>query len=139
VFGQKDVQQCVVIRRMVTDLLMPIDIAIAPTERDPDGLAMSSRNRYLSPADRQKAPILYQALTKAERAFVMGERSSEKLTALIMCHLDGITVDYVSITDPKRLDEIVGDIGPEGAILSATIRLGGTRLLDNMLLGYKFN
>lgn len=135
-FGQKDAQQCVVIRRMVRDLDMPLDVVVCPTVREPDGLAMSSRNAYLKPAERQVAIVLYRALCAAEARYASGERGGDTLRETVRAVLaaaphDGI--DYVSVADPDTLTEL-DRVGPIGALLSLAVRFGGTRLIDNIAL-----
>jgi pantoate--beta-alanine ligase len=135
-FGQKDAQQCVVIRRMVRDLDMPVEVVVCPTVREADGLAMSSRNAYLKPAERQAGSVLFRALTTAQARFESGERRAEALRRVIGAVLataphDGI--DYVSVADPETLEEI-GHIGDAGALVSLAVRFGATRLIDNLVL-----
>ncbi|KNE67180.1 pantoate-beta-alanine ligase [Allomyces macrogynus ATCC 38327] len=141
VFGQKDAQQCVVVRRMITDLLLPITMIVAPTVREADGLAMSSRNRYLSPAERAVAPALSAGLLAAQTAFEQGEKRRDALLAIVDRDLRAVDtkgemkVEYVSIASATDLAEVSSEIGPDGAIMSAAVRLGSTRLIDNVLLG----
>lgn len=136
-FGQKDAQQTVVVRQMVRDLNMPLEIVIVPTVREPDGLAMSSRNVYLSPEQRAAAPVLYRALTAARQQFAAGERHGEALRQ-IMRHVLAAEplaqVEYVSVADPDTLQEL-DDVGPNGALFSLAVRFGATRLIDNMRVG----
>jgi pantoate--beta-alanine ligase len=136
IFGQKDVQQSVVIRALVRDLDIPVEIVIAPTERDADGLALSSRNIYLSEADRAEAPALYRALAQAAREHAAGERDATRLrdgiTAAIARETHGV-IEYVSIADPRSLDEL-DIVGRDGAVVSLVVRFGTTRLLDNVIL-----
>ncbi|HEU5014519.1 MAG TPA: pantoate--beta-alanine ligase [Roseiflexaceae bacterium] len=133
-FGQKDAQQTVVIRQMVRDLNMPLDIVIVPTVREPDGLAMSSRNVYLSPEQRAAAPVLYRALAAARRQFAAGERHGEALRQSMRAVLSAeplAQVEYVSVADPDTLQEL-DMVGPNGALFSMAVRFGATRLIDNM-------
>jgi pantoate--beta-alanine ligase len=135
-FGQKDVQQTRVVRQVVRDLNMPVDIIIGPTIREPDGLALSSRNIYLDPVERVEARSLFHGLCAAQTAFTSGERGAGKLRALAAAPVretHGV-IDYVSVADPDSLAEL-DLIGPGGAILSLAARFGATRLLDNVLLG----
>jgi len=135
-FGQKDAQQCAVIRRMVRDLDVPVDVVVAPTIREPDGLAMSSRNSYLDPQARTAAAVLFRALSAAEGGFREGRRDAEGLRARMRAVLAAeplANVDYVSIADPDTLAEISGEAG-EGALASLAVRIGATRLIDNLLL-----
>jgi len=131
-FGQKDAQQVMVIRRMALDLALPTQVITCPTEREPDGLALSSRNVHLSPAERSAAPVLHRALLAAKAMHQAGERSAE---AMRMRMLETIAsepladVDYVSVADGATLAELDQVTGP--ALLSLAVRFGGTRLIDN--------
>jgi len=136
-FGQKDAQQCAVIRRMAVDLDLPVEIVVAPTVREADGLAMSSRNVYLGPEDRAAAVVLIRALTAAEAAFDAGERDADGLRALMTSVLEGEprgVPDYVSIADPDTLAELQ-TVDDRGAVASLAVRFGKTRLIDNLLFG----
>jgi len=131
-FGQKDYQQSVVIRRMVRDLNFDLKISVCPTIREPDGLAMSSRNVYLSPEEREQATVLSRALRKAEDLFAKGERRAAPLIAAIdevIREAPASKVDYVAVVNPETLREI-RRIESEAMVLIA-IRLGRTRLIDN--------
>jgi len=134
-FGQKDAQQVVVVRRMVRDLNFPLEVAVIPTEREPDGLAMSSRNVYLTPDQRQGATALRRALDAAGDAYDAGERDPAALRASALAALEdcGGAVEYVSLNDPRTLAPV---IQPSEAplLLSMVVRYGHTRLLDNGLL-----
>jgi pantoate--beta-alanine ligase len=135
-FGQKDAQQTVVIRQMVRDLNIPTTIVVAPTLRELDGLAMSSRNTYLTPEQRQIAPVLYRALTAAWQLYEAGERNGEQLRAAMSATLAAEPLaqpEYVSAADPLTLHELE-QIGPNGVLLSMAVRLGNVRLIDNVLL-----
>jgi pantoate--beta-alanine ligase len=135
-FGQKDAQQCVVIRKMVADLNMPLEVVVCPTVREEDGLAMSSRNTYLSPEERKAATVLYRALMHARDLYRAGERSGDRLRAALRQVLGSeslvTTVDYVSVADPDTLQEL--ERVEERALLSLAVRIGRTRLIDNILL-----
>lgn len=136
-FGQKDAQQVVVIRIMARDLNIPVEIVVAPTVREPDGLAMSSRNVYLSAEERRAAPVLSRALAAAEARYARGERDAEALRRLVRALLDAeplANADYVSVADPLTLQELE-QIGERGALISLAVRFGTTRLIDNVLLG----
>jgi pantoate--beta-alanine ligase len=134
-FGQKDVQQVVVIKRMVTDLNMNLEIVVVPTVRESDGLAMSSRNTYLNSKERQAATILFTALTVARRLWLSGGKDAEKIrrqmTALIEKEPLG-RIDYVSIADAETLEEL--HLIDHPAVVSLAVRIGKTRLIDNMPL-----
>jgi pantoate--beta-alanine ligase len=135
-FGQKDAQQTVVVRRMVRDLHLPIEIVIVPTVREADGLAMSSRNVYLSPDERAAAPVLYRALQRAASTYQAGERDAAALRNAIEHILATeplAQVDYVSVADPQTLREIDSLIN-NGALISLAVRFGTTRLIDNVVL-----
>lgn len=135
-FGQKDAQQTVVIRQMVRDLNIPVEIVIVPTVREPDGLALSSRNVYLNPAQRAAAPVLYRALRAAAERYAAGERSGEALRALMREVLAAEPLakpEYVSVAHPLTLREL-DQIGPEGALLSMAVRFDNVRLIDNWVL-----
>lgn len=135
-FGQKDAQQTVVVRRMVNDLNIPIVVRVCPTLREADGLAMSSRNVYLTPDQRQAAPVLYRALSKAQALYEQGQRDAEVLRATMRAVLAAeplAAAEYVSAADPQTLDEL-DVIGNEGVLLSLAVRIGRTRLIDNILL-----
>jgi pantoate--beta-alanine ligase len=134
-FGQKDAQQCVVIRRLVRDFDMPVDICIMPTSREADGLALSSRNVYLSAAERAAAPVLYQSLMQAKSLYDKGERRADVLRAAIADTLASQSLgraDYVSIADRDSLVEAQGEI--DTALASLAVRFGKCRLIDNVIL-----
>ena len=135
-FGQKDAQQCAVIQKMADDLNMPLEVVICPTVRQPDGLAMSSRNTYLSEAERLAAPVIYRALSAAKQRYETGERDAEALRRLVRDLIDTeplfTSVDYVSVADAGTLQELDRVDAP--ALLSLAVRLGRTRLIDNILL-----
>ena len=135
-FGQKDAQQAAVIRQMVKDLDFPIEIVVCPIVREADGLAMSSRNVYLSPAERQAATVLFRGLSAAKSAYASGERKAEKLRALVR---DVVAVEplarlqYISCADYDTLEELETVKGK--ALLSMAVYMGKTRLIDNFVLG----
>ncbi len=135
-FGQKDAQQLTVIRKMVADLNMNLEIVTVPTVREPDGLAMSSRNTYLNPQQRQAATVLYQALTLAQQLHAQGERDArqlrQRMTELIQKQ-PLANIDYVSIVDAETLDEL--DTVHPPALISLAVKIGKTRLIDNVVLG----
>jgi pantoate--beta-alanine ligase len=134
-FGQKDAQQVMVIKRMVADLNMGIEIVVVPTLRESDGLAMSSRNIYLSPKERQAAMILFKALTLARQLRQGREKDAEEIrrqmTSLIQKE-PLAQIDYVSIADAETLEELSSIDRP--AVASLAVRIGKTRLIDNMPL-----
>jgi pantoate--beta-alanine ligase len=135
-FGQKDAQQATVIRQMTRDLTYPIEIVICPIVREPDGLAMSSRNVYLDPEQRKAATVLYRSLSAAKEAYEMGERNAEKIRGRMKEVLAGeplAQVQYVSCADYDTLEELETVQGK--ALLSMAVFVGKTRLIDNFVLG----
>lgn len=134
IFGRKDYQQLRVIARLVEDLMLPVEIVGVRTVRESDGLAMSSRNRYLSAEQRAKAAIIPQALGSASRAWQAGERNVYALRAAVERELERIadSIDYVDVRDPESLEPYTTG---ERALLAIAIRLGKTRLIDNVVLG----
>ncbi len=134
-FGQKDFQQALVIRRMVADLNVPIEVVVCPTVREADGLALSSRNRYLSAAERERALALSRALRQAEQSIQAGETESNRIVSAMRETLAaaGITsIDYVALADPETLAECSRVEGKTVALIAC--RVGSTRLIDNCLL-----
>jgi len=134
-FGQKDAAQVAVIRRMVSDLNFPVEIAVCPIVREPDGLAMSSRNAYLNPEERQRALVLQRSLREVEKQFHAGERNATRLinTAReIVAQEPQIRLDYFEIVDPDTLDPLDQISRPALAAVAAYI--GSTRLIDNVVL-----
>lgn len=135
VFGLKDFQQCAVIRRMVRDLNVPVKIVPVATVREPDALALSSRNIYLSPEERAQAPILQQALQAARTAFRKGETSAAKLKALITKTISTAPlarIDYVEISDADSLKPETK--ASRNSVMALAVFFGRTRLIDNLLL-----
>jgi pantoate--beta-alanine ligase len=136
-FGQKDAQQAVVIRRMVRDLNFPLEIRVCPTVRDPDGLALSSRNAYLSPEERQAATVLNRALSAAQQAFREGAAEADMLRAVMSSTLAAEPLareEYVSVADTDSLAELEQVDPARGALLSLAVRVGKTRLIDNCVV-----
>src|SRR6185369_4774768 len=134
-FGQKDAQQLLVIRQMARDLAIPTEVIGCPTVREPDGLAMSSRNVHLAPAERAAAPVLRRSLLAAREAWQNGERSADALKRRMDAELSEEPLaepDYVSVADAATLRELVTVDGP--TLLSLAVRFGSTRLIDNELL-----
>jgi pantoate--beta-alanine ligase len=135
-FGQKDFQQVVLVRQLVRDFALPVRIVVMPTVREPDGLAMSSRNGYLNPAQRQMAPIVRQALTAAARAFTAGETEPaelQRLTSDRLASAPGLTIDYVAVVDETTLSR--PERAVPGSVLAVAVKLGSTRLIDNVVFG----
>jgi pantoate--beta-alanine ligase len=133
-FGRKDLQQVAVIRRLARDLDFPLRIAVGDTVREPDGLALSSRNAYLSPEDRRRAARFPRALFAAQERCARGERDARRLERETREELEnaGFAVDYVAAVDPETMRP--AEKAERGVALSAAIRLGKTRLIDNVLL-----
>ena len=136
-FGQKDAQQVVVIKKMVSDLNFPLEIRVGETLREADGLAMSSRNVYLNPEERQAALVLYRALTIARQLWEQGERRGTTLREAMSRSIAAEPLarpDYVSVTDPATLEELDDGGETDEALASLAVRIGSTRLIDNMVL-----
>jgi pantoate--beta-alanine ligase len=134
-FGQKDFQQCVVIKRMVKGLNMDVDIAVLPTVREQDGLAMSSRNSYLNANERQTAAVLSRALFAARDLYTAGAKEPEKLKQKMRAVLlaeRGVGIDYVEVSDPETLAPL--DTAGANMVLLVAARIGRTRLIDNLLI-----
>jgi len=133
-FGQKDLQQTVVVRRMARDLNMPVDLVVVPTIREADGLALSSRNIYLNEDARGRALQLSEALLAAKAAFDGGERQADKLLKLAYSALAGVdSVQYLELVDVQNLEPIQGPVDKAAALCVAAY-VGSTRLIDNVLL-----
>jgi pantoate--beta-alanine ligase len=134
-FGQKDAQQAIIIRRMAKDLNVETRIEVLPTIREPDGLAISSRNIYLSPEERRSAPVLFRSLEEARRMFGQGERAAGPIREQLLRMIGNETlarVDYVEIVDIRTLetvDRIEGDV-----LVAVAVFFGSTRLIDNIIL-----
>jgi pantoate--beta-alanine ligase len=138
VFGRKDYQQLQVVRRLTTDLLLPVTIVEHPTVRDADGLATSSRNRYLSPAERARALALPRALGAAAQAFEAGERRAKALSELVRASLaqEGVALEYAALVDSHDLSPLLeGEVSAGQAAVLVAARVGNTRLIDNTVLG----
>ncbi len=135
VFGQKDAQQAIIIRRMVRDLNMDIDVVVAPIAREADGLAMSSRNVYLTDAQRKEANVLYRSLQLAQQRIQQGRVDSSEIIRemkdMISANSSG-QVEYISIADAGTLEEMAFCNGPHSLLVSLAVRFGTTRLIDNI-------
>ncbi|MFZ5624260.1 MAG: pantoate--beta-alanine ligase [Gemmatimonadota bacterium] len=134
-FGQKDIQQVVLVRQMVRDLDWPIELAVVPTVREPDGLALSSRNVYLSETERRHARGLSAALFEAERLWQEGERDAARLEAAMRATLavyPEVAVEYICVAEPEGLRPV--DTAEPGTVVAIAARVGGTRLIDNVVL-----
>ena len=133
VLGKKDYQQLTLIKQMITDFSLPVEVSAAETQRHEDGLAYSSRNKYLTQAQRQQAPLLYQALQAAQQAYRGGERQTDKIIAVANNMLGEFDLDYLEIRTQASLAPVASSLS-EPSILLASVRLGNTRLLDNIEL-----
>lgn len=134
--GQRDAQQVVIVKRLIRDLHLPVEVVITPTVREDDGLACASRNRYLSPEERRAAPVLFRAIRIAEEMFADGERSTSRLLKAMRKELEGeplARIDYLAITDTEKLEE-VDDLSDRPGLVSAAAYFGNTRLIDNIIL-----
>jgi pantoate--beta-alanine ligase len=132
-FGRKDAQQARIIRQMAADLMLDSEIVVCPIVREPDGLALSSRNQYLSPAERKAATVLYRALSRARRAIEEGERDTVKIVTVIRRELGEeplASPDYVEIVDADSFDPVMRLT--RSCLILLAVRIGATRLIDNM-------
>jgi pantoate--beta-alanine ligase len=135
-FGQKDIQQLLLVRQLVRDFMLPVRVVGCPTVREPDGLAMSSRNAYLTAGQRAAAPALHQALTAASQAFRRGLTDPEQLERLVRDRLEDVqdlTVDYAQVFSEETLER--PQQVREGDVLAIAVKLGSTRLIDNVVFG----
>jgi pantoate--beta-alanine ligase len=138
IFGLKDMQQCAVIKRVVKDLNMAVEIVLGATVREADGLAMSSRNAYLSREERMLATQIYQALCRAKKEFLSGERDAKKLADITKKHLQrypAIEIQYLEAVDPDSMQPLTGTVKQVALTLAAHV--GKTRLIDNIILDEK--
>ena len=135
-FGRKDYQQTLVVKRMAADLNLPIDVRVCPIVRDADGLALSSRNVYLSPDERRRALLLSQSLRLAEELVSRGQREAIVIRDRMLAHLNsagGVNVEYVAIVRDETVDEVATIDGP--VTIAVAARVGTTRLIDNVRIG----
>ena len=135
-FGQKDAQQLAIIKRLTRDLGFETEIVVVPTVREESGLAMSSRNAYLSDEDRQKASVIFRALREGKIAFKQGERNAAKLTQIVQSIIETeppASVDYVAVVDRDTLEPLQ-KIGENEALIAAAVRFGPVRLIDNIVI-----
>jgi pantoate--beta-alanine ligase len=135
-FGRKDIQQATLVRQMVRDLDWPLEIVVVPTVREPDGLALSSRNAYLGPVERRRAVVLSAALDAAHQAFRAGERRAAELEARVrdtVAREPEVALEYVAVADPVTLAPV--ETATPDTVVALAARLGGTRLIDNIRLG----
>jgi pantoate--beta-alanine ligase len=134
-FGQKDIQQSILVRRMLRDLDWPVEMVLVPTVREPDGLALSSRNIYLDPPARARALALSRGLRAAERAFREGERSAAAIEAAVRREVTaapGVEPDYIAVAEPDTMAPVAR--AEPGTIVAVAVRVGSTRLIDNVIL-----
>src|SRR5262249_21651323 len=134
-FGQKDAQQARIIQQMVADLNVPVEVRVLPTVREPDGLALSSRNQYLSAEQRAAATALYRALTEAEQRYRAGERDAEALRRLLeerIAATPGAALDYAAAVGANTLQPVARVEAP--TLLALAVKFGDTRLIDNLTL-----
>jgi pantoate--beta-alanine ligase len=134
-FGQKDGQQAIVIQKMVTDLNMNLNVVTLPTVREADGLAMSSRNRYLNLRERRAATVIYKALCHAEKLWQRGEKDARRLRQEMVSLIQKealAKIDYVSVADARTLEEL--DTIKSEAMMSLAVKIGDVRLIDNVVL-----
>ena len=135
-FGQKDAQQLAVVRRMIADLAFPNEVVACPTVREPDGLAVSSRNAHLSAEERARAAVLYRSLDAGHAAFTAGERDPAAVEAVayeLLAAVRGVEVDYVALVEPDSFEP--AKQAEAGQVLAVAARVGRTRLIDNVILG----
>jgi len=135
-FGQKDAQQAILVRRMAEDLDFPVDVVACPTVREPDGLALSSRNAYLTPAQRKIAPVLYQGLCLGRNRIAAGESDPNPIYVEMAEYIlteggEGLELDYLHLVSPVTLEDAATVEGP--TLLAGAVRLGNVRLIDNLL------
>jgi len=136
VFGQKDIQQATLIRAMVRDLDFPIRLIVAPTVREADGVALSSRNVYLGEADRRRARVLSRTIFTMRDAFDAGERSAAVLESLgrsTVAAESGVALEYLAVIHPQTLEPI--RVAATGSVVAIAAHIGTTRLIDNLILG----
>jgi pantoate--beta-alanine ligase len=140
-FGQKDAQQTIVVKRLVRDLAFETEVVILPTVREETGLALSSRNAYLSEDEKRAAPVLYRALSRAKEAYKAGERSGSRLAETVSATIaaEPLTqLDYVSVTDAETLEPLE-KLDDRTVLIALAVRLGKTRLIDNIVINRKKN
>ena len=138
-FGAKDAQQVAVVKRLTRDLGFETEIVVVPTIREPSGLAMSSRNEYLSPDERDRAAVIYRGLREARDAYEKGERKASKLAQIVEDRLATeplARIDYVAVVNNEDLEPIE-NIGDNDAVIAVAARFGKVRLIDNVLLTSK--
>jgi pantoate--beta-alanine ligase len=137
--GQRDAQQTVIIKKMVRDLDIPVEVVVMPIVREADGLACASRNRHLSPEERRAATVLYRALKVADKMFNEGERNGGRIIKAMRKEINQeplARIDYLAITDAEHLD-VIDDLTDQNALVSVAVYFGRTRLIDNVILSDK--
>jgi pantoate--beta-alanine ligase len=135
-FGRKDIQQATLVRQMVRDLDWPLEVVVVPTVREADGLALSSRNAYLSPEERRRALVLSAALRAAHEAFGGGEHRAAALLDIMRARLAAepeVTIEYIALVEPRRLEPV--EVVNAETVVALAARVGRTRLIDNIVLG----
>lgn len=135
-FGQRDAQQVVIVKKLVRDLHLPVEVVVTPTAREEDGLACSSRNLLLSPEERRAAPVIYRALKLAGELFDGGERSASRIMKAVRKEIEKeplARIDYIAIADTERLDALE-DLTDQNALVSVAVYFGKARLTDNAIL-----
>ncbi|QQS48838.1 MAG: pantoate--beta-alanine ligase [Acidobacteriota bacterium] len=134
--GQRDAQQAVIVKRLIRDLHLPVEVVITPTMREEDGLACASRNRYLTPEQRQASPALYRSIRLAEKLFADGERNSARLIKALRKEMENeplARIDYIAVTDTEVLDDL-DDLSERPGLVTIAAWFGNTRLVDNVIL-----
>jgi len=134
-FGQKDAQQAIVIKRMIADLNVPLKIVVCPTVREPDGLAVSSRNKYLNEAERRDAPLIYKSLTKAQQLIKTGQKQREKIIEEIKVTISRsnlLEIEYIEVVDAETLQKVSSLSGT--VLIAIAAKLGRARLIDNIMV-----
>lgn len=137
-FGQKDAAQAAIIRKMVRELNFPVEIVVCPIVRESDGLAMSSRNMYLSPSERKQGTVLYRSLQRVQALFASGERDAARLIAAgkeVIAGEPGVRLDYFEVVNADTLESVAN--ADAGSLVAVAAHVGNTRLIDNVLLGSK--
>ncbi|MGH9903515.1 MAG: pantoate--beta-alanine ligase, partial [Pyrinomonadaceae bacterium] len=136
-FGQKDAQQTLVVKRLVRDLAFDTEVVVLPTVREESGLALSSRNAYLSPEERRSAAVLYRALSQAKEVYVEGERSARRLAAVARAQIEAeprVRIDYLTVTDAETMEKLDRIPDDRPVLIAVAAHVGRTRLIDNIVL-----
>ena len=136
-FGQKDAQQTLIVKRLVRDLAFDLEVVVLPTVREDSGLALSSRNTYLSAEERDAAPVIYRALAQAKEAYAEGERNARRLADIVRVNVEGeprARLQYVGVTDAETMEKLDQLPDDRPALIAVAAHVGNTRLIDNVLL-----